>query len=302
MTEAPNRTCQEAETVSARSGAGPSLPDEEAPCALGGHEFSHDAFEVLGRFRLPATDRDGLVGESVGRLRTERIELRSPSGPCQRQRGLDRHECRRELGVRTLTENGQPAVGGTVEFPLLEIQVAQAIRRIIADGGQEVGRIEPLERGLLCRSLGLVQEFLCVGVVEEPIRRLSLGREPGEHRAPLVGHRNDETIRPVHEPGRLCLGDGVECLRRPLPCPPPREPLEVVEGFLRLARSRGHLQWPIRPIVRQFLGVGLVGPSRSAQHRDDHYHDGYANHDGIDPMVTLANRICPPPVPDGRYL
>ena len=81
-----------------------------------------------------------------------------------------------------------------------------------------------------------------------------------------------------------------------------REPLEVVEGLLRLARGRGHLQRSVRPIVRHFVRIGLFGPGRTAHYRHDQYDERLAHHEGIHPMATLSNRNYPLPDPNGRYI
>ena len=97
---------------------------------------------MLGRRRRPAADRDALVGVAVGQLGADLLELRPPPGPSRRQGGLDRDQGRREVGVGPLPEDGQPAVGRAVEPPLLEVEVAQAVGRVVADRGEEIGRVD----------------------------------------------------------------------------------------------------------------------------------------------------------------
>ena len=116
------------------------------------------------------------------------------------------------------SEDRQPAIGRPVEPAHLEVEVAEAVGRVVADGREEIGREDPFERLQLRRAVRLLR------AASWRRRRRRDGKRPapreGVRRAPRAAFRATEMMKPclaVDEPGGLLVGDAVEGLQGPLP-------------------------------------------------------------------------------------
>ena len=221
--------------------------------------LAEQAAERQGGRLGPTRDGHLLVAVAIRQLGADLLELAATPRPRQCHGGLHRQERGRKVGVGPLAQHREPAVGRAIEPPELEVQVAQPVGRVVADRGDEVRRVDSLEVLQFGGALGLVEQLLRLGVVEEPAGRLP-GRGQGrEDRPPAPRDRDDEAVLAVDEPCRLVVGDRVERLERPLPGAPPLESLEVVERLLGLGRGRRHLERTGRVVVGDLVGLVVLG-------------------------------------------
>ena len=218
-TESANRNCQAGSTVAGR-GPAPGGSDGVRPASAAACLVAEQPAERLagrrrsGRRASPSRRRYRSASSARTCSNSDRRPARSSASAAFTARRAGR-----EVGVGPLAQDRQPAVGRAVEPPQLEVEVAQPIGGVVADRRDEVRRVDPLEVLQLRRALGLVEQLLGLGVVEEPIGRLAGRRQRRQDRPPLPLDRDDEAILAVDEPARLVVGDRVERLRAPAPRP-----------------------------------------------------------------------------------
>ena len=125
------------------------------------------------------------------------------------------------------------------------------------------------------------RSFRRLGVVEQAIGRLALGRQRGQEQPALPRDRNDEAIVAVDETKRLILGDRVDGLERSLPRLAPAEALEIINGFLHFRGRRRHLQRAGRIVVGDLVFILRLGLTVGERRQEQQRHQGQTHHDRV---------------------